>query len=157
MGSIVCIIVIVLWLPISWYSYNAMSDIFSKSTRSRIMKAVRSTGNVSTELALLNILRKCKFTGWRRGYRLYGKPDFVFPKKRLAIFADGCFWHGHNCRNTIPKYNKAFWNKKITRNKERDKEVARFLRNRGWKVFRVWECQIKKRKLPMRLYKLLTS
>ena len=133
-----------------------MGDTFSKNTRSRIMRAVRSVGNKTTEIALVRIWRKYKCKGWRRRYDLYGKPDFVFPMKRVAVFADGCFWHGHGCRNTKPRQNKAFWLEKIARNRVRDRAVTHVLRNRGWKVFRIWECQISKQKIPLNLIILLS-
>lgn len=84
-----------------------------------------------------------KFSGWRRNFKLYGKPDFVFPKQRLAIFVDGCFWHGHDCRNTKPKTNADYWVTKINRNKNRDVQVTETLINKNWTVIRVWECELK--------------
>ncbi|WP_460913991.1 hypothetical protein [Spirosoma areae] len=75
--------------------------------------------------------------------------------KRIAIFADGCFWHGHDCRNTKPSANKAYWDKKIERNKNRDALVTERLKQRGWTVFRIWECDISKRNIPIELLKLL--
>jgi len=128
-----------------------MSDTFSKKKRSQIMKSVKSKGNKSTELKLIETFDKLDLKGWRRNYPVKGKPDFVFLKPKVAVFADGCFWHGHNCRNVSPATNKEYWKKKIDRNKKRDKEVTRRLRNRGWKVFRIWECEIKKENIPSEL------
>lgn len=71
-----------------------VADVFTKKKRSQIMAAVRSTGNRTTELRLASILRANGITGWRRHQPLPGKPDFVFRRERLAVFADGCFWHG---------------------------------------------------------------
>ena len=71
--------------------------------------------------------------------KLPGKPDFVFPKPRLAVFVDGCFWHGCPKHATWPKTNRAFWRKKIARNRARDREVGHALRRMGWRVIRVWE------------------
>jgi DNA mismatch endonuclease (patch repair protein) len=85
---------------------------------------------------------------------LEGKPDFVFPKKKIALFADGCFWHGHDCRGLKPASNVEYWTAKIARNKKRDKEVAKELKKKGWIVARIWECEIKKGTLPARLKKL---
>jgi DNA mismatch endonuclease (patch repair protein) len=82
--------------------------------------------------------------GWRRNYPLTGKPDFVFPKLKTVIFADGCFWHGHDCRNTRPEQNREYWTKKRERNVRRDQEVTEILTRRGWNVVRIWECEIKK-------------
>ena len=128
-----------------------MADVFSKSKRSEVMRAVKSRGNKSTELKLIEIFKNRKIIGWRRNYKLLGKPDFVFPKQRLAIFVDGCFWHGHDCRNTKPADNADYWRQKIERNKIRDKLVSRTLAEKGWRVLRIWECQIVKKELPIEL------
>ncbi|MDP8233562.1 MAG: very short patch repair endonuclease, partial [Candidatus Saelkia tenebricola] len=128
-----------------------MMDVYGKKTRSKVMSRVRSKRNESTELRLIAIFKKKKIKGWRRNCKIYGKPDFVFPKKRTIVFVDGCFWHGHNCRNTIPKSNIKYWKSKIKRNIARDKTVNRFLRGEGWSVFRLRECYIKKGELPKRL------
>ena len=93
-----------------------MTDVFSKEKRSQIMRAVKQKNTKSTELELIKFFKTNNIIGWRRTYKLFGNPDFVFPKKRIAIFADGCFWHGHDCRNTKPKGNADYWNEKITKN-----------------------------------------
>jgi len=120
-----------------------MADTFTKEKRSDIMRRVKKDRNRSTELKLIHFFRQNKITGWRRNYILFGKPDFVFPKKRTAIFVDGCFWHGHNCRNTKPEDNKEYWRAKIKRNRKRDKNVTIYLKEEGWKVIRFWECELK--------------
>ena len=71
-----------------------MADIVSKAKRSEIMSRIRSKGNQRTEMAMVKLFRAHKITGWRRHYPIEGKPDFVFLKQRVAIFVDGCFWHG---------------------------------------------------------------
>lgn len=111
------------------------------------MRAVKSRGNRSTEMRLIEIFKARKITGWRRGIPLFGRPDFVFPKQRVALFADGCFWHGHNCRNITPRDHSDYWQTKIERNKKRDKVVMKALTEKGWRVVRVWECDIKKQKI----------
>ena len=121
-----------------------MVDTFTKTERSQIMGKVKSNKNKSTELKLIELFKKSRITGWRRNYKLFGKPDFVFPKQRIAVFADGCFWHGHNCRNLKPEQNKEYWIKKIEKNKQRDKEVTGVLIQKHWRVIRIWECDIKK-------------
>ena len=78
-----------------------------------------------------------------RGFRV--KPDFVFSKPKLAIFVDGCFWHGCPRHATKPKNNRAFWRKKFAANKSRDALVNRSLRLAGWRVLRIWECDLAKR------------
>lgn len=131
-----------------------MPDTFSDQDRSNIMRAVKSRGNKSTEVRLIKIFKARKITGWRRGVKIVGHPDFVFPKLRVAVFADGCFWHGHNCRNVTPRDNFDYWQKKIERNKKRDKTVTKTLAQKGWQVVRIWECDIKKQKIA-KLEKLL--
>ena len=120
-----------------------MADTFDASKRSDIMRRVKSNGNRSTELRLLAYFKARHITGWRRGYPLLGKPDFVFPKKRVVIFTDGCFWHGHDCRNTRPAQHQAYWMEKRQRNQRRDQEVTEELTQKNWLVIRIWECELK--------------
>lgn len=123
-----------------------MSDTVSQKKRSEIMKANKPKGNKSTELKLIQLFKQLGLKGWRRNYKIAGAiPDFVFLKKRIAIFADGCFWHGHNCRNLTPKQNSEYWQKKIENNRIRDKEINERLDRKGWKVIRIWECEIKEK------------
>ena len=114
-----------------------MADTFSIEKRSEIMRKVKTNRNKSTELKLIQFFKENRICGWRRNFKLYGKPDFVFPKQRLAIFVDGCFWHGHNCRNTKPKDNANYWESKINRNKNRDVQVTETLTNKNWTVIRI--------------------
>lgn len=107
------------------------------------MRLVKNKNGKSTELKLLRFFFENEVKGWRRTYPLIGKPDFVFPKKRLAIFVDGCFWHGHNCRNTKPSSNTLYWERKIANNIKRDLDVVEQLSSKKWKVIRIWECQLK--------------
>ena len=79
-------------------------------------------------------------------YTHLGHPDFVFLNKKIAIFVDGCFWHGHDCRNTKPKDNQEYWDKKRERNMKHDKEITEYFENRGWTVIRIWECELKNKK-----------
>jgi DNA mismatch endonuclease (patch repair protein) len=119
-----------------------MADVFTKIKRSEVMSRIRSQGNKDTEVALANIFRRHKITGWRRNQKIFGKPDFVFRRERLAVFVDGCFWHGCPRHATKPKSNRSYWRRKLTRNKTRDKLVTRMLRKAGWHVFRIWECDL---------------
>ena len=109
------------------------------------MKAVKSKNSKTTELKMIQIFKELKISGWRRTYPLVGKPDFVFPKKRIVVFVDGCFWHGHDCRNVTPKENSDFWDKKRDYNRVHDKEVTKTLIAKGWNVIRIWECELKKK------------
>jgi DNA mismatch endonuclease (patch repair protein) len=116
-----------------------MPDIFSKLQRSRCMSRIRSSRNKSTEIKLLRILRRNRISGWRRHSTLFGRPDFVFPVKRVALFVDGCFWHGCTVHRKTPVQNADYWKAKLIRNKQRDRSVSARLRRNGWKVIRVWE------------------
>ena len=89
-----------------------MADVFDAEKRSDIMRQVKSKKNKSTELRLIEIFKQNGITGWRRNYPVKGHPDFVFPKKKIAVFVDGCFWHGHDCRNTRPADHQEYWQKK---------------------------------------------
>lgn len=121
-----------------------MADVFSPEERSRVMSKIRSSKNKSTELRLQNFFKRNNITGWRKNFPLFGRPDFVFPKLRIAVFVDGCFWHGHSCKNLRPKSNQAYWDKKIERNISRDALVSKVLRSKNWIVMRIWECELKK-------------
>jgi DNA mismatch endonuclease, patch repair protein len=107
------------------------------------MAAVRSRGNKATELSLVSLFRAAKIKGWRRHAAIPGRPDFIFSKQRLAIFVDGCFWHGcaKHCR--LPASNKKYWTAKIARNMARDRATAKLLRQKGWTVLRIWEHQLR--------------
>jgi DNA mismatch endonuclease (patch repair protein) len=131
-----------------------MPDVYDKATRSAVMSKVRSKGNKSTELRLIEVFHEYGITGWRRNYTVKGHPDFVFMERRIAVFVDGCFWHGHDCRNTRPKENEDFWAAKRERNIMHDKEITAKFEQRGWTVVRIWECELKKKNLPKLLVKL---
>ena len=119
-----------------------MPDVFTKEKRAEVMSRIKGKGNKDTELVMIQILRTYLVSGWRRNQTLLGKPDFVFPKQRVALFVDGCFWHGCSKHFNMPKNNREFWEKKLLGNKERDKLVSKELRKMGWKVVRVWEHEL---------------
>lgn len=125
-----------------------MVDVFSKVKRSLVMAAIKGRGSRSTELALKRILKLNAVRGWRSNpQNVPGRPDFVFQRGKLAIFTDGCFWHGcKRCgyRKRISAYRK-FWREKIGANTLRDIRVSRTLRKSGWSVLRIWEHDIKHR------------
>lgn len=131
-----------------------MADVFSPEQRTSIMKKVRSAGNSSTELKLIEVFKELSIKGWRRKYDVCGHPDFVFLRKRIAVFVDGCFWHGHDCRNTRPSSNQEYWQKKRERNIQHDSEVTKIFLDRGWIVIRIWECELKRRNRQALLKKL---
>jgi DNA mismatch endonuclease (patch repair protein) len=121
-----------------------MADVFSKAKRSRVMSRIRSRGNKDTELRLIAILRRYRVVGWRRGQKLIGNPDFVFRNEKVAVFVDGCFWHGCPRCYRAPTSNEGYWTTKHARNRLRDKKVSRGLRRLGWRVVRIWEHQLRK-------------
>ena len=86
-----------------------MADIWTKAKRSDVMSRIRGSGNKDTELKLMAVFRLHSVTGWRRKAPVFGKPDFVFPQLKLAVFVDGCFWHGCPIHATQPKTNAEFW------------------------------------------------
>jgi DNA mismatch endonuclease (patch repair protein) len=118
---------------------SPVPDVFTKAKRSQVMAAIRSKGNKATELKLASILRTARITGWRRHQPLPGRPDFFFARQRLAIFVDGCFWHGCPWHCRMPADNRSYWQKKIRRNALRDQATNKLLRNAGLRVLRVWE------------------
>ncbi len=98
------------------------------------------------------VFRAEGWSGWRRQRPIAGRvadgrfrvrPDFVFAARRLAVFVDGCFWHGCPQHGTRPRGNAAFWRAKFRRNRERDRRNSRHLRQAGWKVLRLWEHELK--------------
>src|SRR3990167_9289969 len=119
-------------------------DKITKEQRSRNMAAIRSKGNQTTEVAFSKLLRTNKIIGWRRhSHRLFGTPDFIFPKSKVAIFIDGCFRHGCSECKTNPKTNAKYWETKIANNQKRDREVKKQLVRKDWKVLRFWEHEIR--------------
>ena len=108
------------------------------------MSHIRSKNNKSTELKLIKIFKEYGITGWRRNYNVKGHPDFVFLKQKIAVFVDGCFWHGHGCQKHKPKENREYWEKKIKYNKRHDRQITKLYKLRGWNVIRIWECELKK-------------
>jgi DNA mismatch endonuclease (patch repair protein) len=122
-----------------------MSDVFTKEKRSQVMSLIKGKGNKDTELSMIRLLRLHHISGWRRNQVLLGKPDFIFPKQKIALFVDGCFWHGCPLpkHSNMPKNNPEFWAKKLQANKDRDKFVTRELKKMGWKVIRVWEHELR--------------
>lgn len=138
-----------------------MADVFTIAKRSEVMSRIRSHGNAATELRLMALMKEHGITGWRRHLALTVrrvlvrsaaalvvrvKPDFVFRRQRVAVFVDGCYWHGCPIHYRRPKGNQKFWDAKILRNQTRDRLVTRELRRSGWKVLRLWECALTKKR-----------
>ncbi len=117
-----------------------MADIFTKEKRSWVMSRIRGT-NTKIDLRMKEWLDSLGYR-YRMYPKMYGNPDFVLEKERIAIFCDGDFWHGFNYRKKVPR--KKFWREKIERNMARDKRITRKLRREGWSVLRFWEHTIEK-------------
>jgi DNA mismatch endonuclease (patch repair protein) len=137
-----------------------MTDVFSKAKRSEVMARIHGKGNRDTELEFMRLLRRDRISGWRRHLSLTLKkpntarskhirrvrrvsPDFVFPQLRVAIFVDGCFWHGCPTHCTTPASNVVFWRTKLDGNRTRDRYVTKTLRRQKWVVLRFWEHQMR--------------
>jgi DNA mismatch endonuclease (patch repair protein) len=120
-----------------------MADFLSKEKRSKLMASIKSRANKDTELCLMAILRANRIRGWRRNAKIFGKPDFVFHKHRIAVFVDGCFWHGCHFHGHRPATNSDFWVTKLVRIKARDRHVTARLKKQGWHVIRIWEHSLK--------------
>lgn len=139
-----------------------MTDVMTPKQRSRCMAAIKGK-DTKPEL----IVRKYLFS---RGLRfriqvrkLPGNPDIVLPKYKTAVFVNGCFWHGHEgCKYfRLPKSNVEFWREKIERNIERDRDTIQALLDLGWKVIRVWECELRNKayreEILNKIYHSITS
>jgi len=121
-------------------------DIWSKEKRSQVMSRILSQDTIPE--------RRVRKTLTAMGYRyrlnvkhLPGKPDIVLRKYNAVIFVHGCFWHLHSgCRDgTVPKTRTDYWREKLYKNKARDARHMRDLRKKGWKVLRLWECEIERK------------
>src|SRR5262245_32880059 len=120
-----------------------MADNLTRQQRSFTMASIRARGNKQTEIALAHLLRQAGIKGWRRHAKLLGCPDFSFAIKRVVIFVDGCFWHGCPQCYRRPASNRRYWDQKIARNRQRDLAVTHALRQRGWRVLRIWGCALR--------------
>ena len=132
-------------------------DHVSKQVRSKIMASVRSRGNGTTELALRRVLLENGLRGYRKHWHVAGKPDFAWPARKVAVFVDGCFWHGCARCKTLPTSNVEYWKNKIETNRRRDRRTTRLLRREGWKVVRIRECCVKRPSSLRRIAKLVES
>ena len=134
-----------------------MADVFSRAKRREIMQKVRRE-RTEPEERLAKELKGYRLRCRRNPAGLPGKPDFYFPRIRLVVFVHGCFWHGHTACNkgrTRPKTRTKYWEERIAKNRRRDRRVARQLRERGLSVYTVWECELRRGGLPLRLKRRL--
>jgi len=118
-------------------------DIWSKEKRSEVMSKITSK-NTMPEQSVRKILSSLGYRYRLNVKKLPGKPDIVLRKYKTIIFVHGCFWHLHSkCRDgTIPKTRKDYWSKKLLDNKKRDAKNIQILKDEGWKVIQLWECEI---------------
>lgn len=121
------------------------SDVVDPATRSRMMSGIRGA-NTRPELTIRQGLHRRGFRYRLHDRKLPGKPDMVFPALKAVIFVNGCFWHRHECHLfKWPATREEFWRRKISRNREKDRENRQALRAAGWRVLTVWECAMKGR------------
>lgn len=122
-----------------------MADNHTKEVRSRNMSHIRST-NTKPEEKVRKYLFSKGFRYRKNVHKLPGCPDIVLPKYHTVIFVNGCFWHKHDCPRFVwPSSNEDYWIPKITRNVERDLKNHQILREQGWRVVVVWECELKEK------------
>ena len=120
-----------------------MADIYSKSKRSEIMSNI-SGKETKPEILVRKYLFSKGFRFRKNVNELPGKPDIVLPKFGVVILVHGCFWHGHSCKKgKLPSSNVQFWKNKISQNINRDVIVIRRLNDLGWRVFVLWQCEIR--------------
>lgn len=117
-------------------------DNLTKEQRRKNMQHIRSKDTVP-ERKIMRELKRRKLYFAEHAKGIIGKPDIVFRRKKVIIFIDSDFWHGHPKRFIMPVTNYEYWSNKIARNKKRDRQVTRELRSKGWKVIRLWEYDIK--------------
>ncbi len=118
-------------------------DNLTKEQRKKNMRNIRSSGT-TPEKKVMRELRKRKIYFAKHVSNITGKPDIVFRRKKIIVFIDSDFWHGHPERFIMPKTNTDYWRNKIECNRERDAMVTKELKEQGWTVIRLWEYDIKK-------------
>lgn len=118
-------------------------DNLTKKQRRKTMQAIRSKGTTPERL-IMHELKRRKIYFASHVASIIGKPDIVFRRKKVAVFVDSVFWHGHPKKFILPQSNIAYWKIKIERNKKRDRKVSAQLKTNGWQVVRIWDCEIKK-------------
>src|SRR6266404_4687139 len=127
-------------------------DRLTKAARSALMAKVRSRGNRSTEVRLRLALVRARSAGWKlHPNSVLGQPDFWFPRKKVALFVDGCFWHGCKRCLRLPRSNRQYWRNKISGNIHRAELINRKLRSLGITVLRFWEHDVRHRRTLDRL------
>jgi len=133
-----------------------MADVHNKATRSYNMSQIKGK-DTKPEMLVRKFLHANGFRYKLHDKSLPGKPDIVLPKYRTVIFVHGCFWHGHkNCKYYVtPKTRTEWWLNKINGNITNDLKSAKFLKQDGWKIITIWECQLKSARIEKSLNSLL--
>lgn len=133
-----------------------MADVHSKQMRSYNMSCIK-TKNTKPEMLVRRFLHANGFRYRLHAPELPGKPDIVLPKYNTIIFVHGCFWHGHeSCRYfMVPQTRTEWWLKKINGNKANDKKKTKLLKDAGWRVIQIYECELKKTTIQNTFNKLL--
>lgn len=133
-----------------------MADVHDKATRSYNMSQIKGK-NTKPEMIVRRFLFGHGFRYRIHNKNLPGKPDLVLPKYKTVIFIHGCFWHGHeSCRYfVVPKTRTDWWLNKINLNKTNDEKAILSLKQNGWKIITVWECELKPTLLQSTLSSLL--
>jgi len=133
-----------------------MADQFSTEERSAVMRRVRSF-DTGPEVRVRQMVHHFGFRFRLHCKDLPGRPDIVLAGRRQIVFVHGCYWHQHSCEGSKrPATNRRYWNRKLDKNVQRDKENLRLLRRQGWRVLTVWECELRKpERLERRLLRFL--
>jgi len=133
-----------------------MADVHSKATRSYNMSRIKGK-NTKPEMIVRRFLFSKGFRYRLHDKKLPGKPDIVLPKYKTVIFINGCFWHGHEgCRYfVVPKTRTEWWINKISGNRDNDKRNTSLLKETGWNVVMVYECELKPNALTVTLESLI--
>ncbi|RYG99871.1 MAG: DNA mismatch endonuclease Vsr [Alphaproteobacteria bacterium] len=133
-----------------------MADNRTRESRSALMSRIGSK-NTAPEITVRKLLHSMGFRFRLHRKDLPGTPDIVLPARRKAIFVNGCFWHSHGCRiGQPPKTRSEYWGPKLARNRERDGEKTAALREEGWDILTLWQCEIKDRtRLAEQLHRFL--
>jgi DNA mismatch endonuclease Vsr len=130
-------------------------DNLTAEQRKRNMQAIHSSGTLPERMVMMELKKRGIYFAPNVS-TIIGKPDIVFRRKKVVVFIDSDFWHGHTNRFTMPKSNPEYWIQKIAGNRSRDREVNRELKKAGWKVIRLWESDVK-RSLDRCILKVLSA
>jgi DNA mismatch endonuclease (patch repair protein) len=138
---------------------KSLEDSSDSAARSKIMRSIR-TANTAPEQRVGLLLTELGYTYRQNDRTLPGSPDIVLTQGPVAIYVNGCFWHGHGrCKKgtTLPKTRREFWEQKIAATKRRDRNKTAQLSRQGWKVMTIWECECSSPTLTKRLIKFISS